>query len=103
MPWDFPLVAVALNLATLDVARFNMRHRAIGSSVRRSLQSGHRGGEQRHYYETLMDYSHLNPVRAGVIRPAAGQSLLDFAWSRVAGAPGAIAQPCKDMRMATAG
>ena len=42
-------------------------------------------GAQRHYYETLMDYIHLNPLRAGLIRPAAGKSLLDFAWSSVTG------------------
>jgi hypothetical protein len=42
-------------------------------------------GEDRYHYQTLMDYIHLNPVRARMIRPKAGQSVLDYPWSSVAG------------------
>jgi hypothetical protein len=42
-------------------------------------------GEDRYHYQTLMDYIHLNPVRARMIRPKAGQSVMDYAWSSIAG------------------
>jgi putative transposase len=32
-----------------------------------------------------MDYIHLNPVRARLIQPKRGQSVLDYAWSSLAG------------------
>jgi putative transposase len=38
-----------------------------------------------YYYETLLDYVHLNPVRAGLADRRNGQSVLDYAWSRVSG------------------
>jgi hypothetical protein len=34
-----------------------------------------------YYYQTLMDYIHLNPARARLINPLAGQGLLDYPWS----------------------
>ena len=42
------------------------------------------GGDGR-YYQTLMDYIHLNPVRAKLIKAGKGESVLDFPWSSVAG------------------
>ena len=36
------------------------------------------------YLRTLIDYIHLNPVRAGMIAPERNQSLLDYPWSSVA-------------------
>jgi putative transposase len=41
------------------------------------------GGEP-FYYETLMDYIHLNPVRAGLVRLGKRKSLLDYRWSSLA-------------------
>jgi putative transposase len=41
-------------------------------------------GKQGAYYETLTDYIHLNPVRAGRIRPKEGASIRDYPWSSVA-------------------
>jgi hypothetical protein len=38
-----------------------------------------------YYYKTLLDYLHLNPVRAGLVARSQGQSVLDYAWSSVAG------------------
>jgi YD repeat-containing protein len=38
-----------------------------------------------YYYETLLDYLHLNPVRAGLVDLRRGQSVRDYAWSSVAG------------------
>lgn len=37
------------------------------------------------YYGTVVDYIHLNPARAGLVRGTDGDSLLDFPWSSVAG------------------
>lgn len=37
------------------------------------------------YLETLLDYIHLKPVRAGLVRPEEGESLLDYRWSSVPG------------------
>jgi len=42
-------------------------------------------GRNGYSYETLLDYIHLNPVRARLIRPREGQSVLDYPWSSVAG------------------
>jgi putative transposase len=41
-------------------------------------------GATAYYYETLLDYIHLNPVRAKLVRPRRGRSVLDYKWSSVA-------------------
>jgi hypothetical protein len=41
-------------------------------------------GGERFYYETLMDYIHLNPVRAGLVRLGKGKGLLGYRWSSLA-------------------
>ncbi len=38
-----------------------------------------------YYYESLLDYVHLNPMRAGIIKPGKEQSVMDYPWSSVAG------------------
>jgi len=38
-----------------------------------------------YYYETLMDYIHLNPARARLANPESAQSVLDYAWSSLSG------------------
>ena len=64
--------------------RFNLRHglwgRLFGDRYKSVAVEG--GG---YYYETLLDYVHLNPVRAGLVRPAEGSGVLDYPWSSVAG------------------
>ncbi len=64
--------------------RFNLRHRLwgrlFGDRYKAVLVEG--GG---YYYETLLDYVHLNPVRAGLINAGRGQGVLDYPWSSVAG------------------
>jgi REP element-mobilizing transposase RayT len=65
--------------------RFNTRHRLWGrlfGDRYKSVLVETKGTD--YYYQTLMDYIHLNPVRAGLIRPADGQSVLDYPWSSVA-------------------
>jgi len=64
--------------------RFNRRHRLwgrlFGDRYKAVLVEGKRG----YYYETLLDYIHLNPVRAKLVRPRQRQSVLDYKWSSVA-------------------
>ncbi len=63
--------------------RFNTRHtdwgRLFGDRYKSVLVEG-----SGYYYETLMDYIHLNPARANWINPLAGQRLLDYPWSSMA-------------------
>jgi putative transposase len=65
--------------------RFNIRHRkwgrVFGDRYKAVLVEGRSGT----HFLTLMDYIHLNPVRARLIRPEKEQSVLDFPWSSVAG------------------
>lgn len=64
--------------------RFNVRHRqwgrVFGDRYKAVLVEGRAG----YYYASLLDYIHLNPVRASLVRPDRGESVLDFAWSSVA-------------------
>ena len=64
--------------------RFDLRHRLwgrlFGDRYKAMLVVG-----AGYYYETLLDYLHLNPVRAGLVDLRRGQSVLDYAWSSVAG------------------
>jgi REP element-mobilizing transposase RayT len=41
-------------------------------------------GGSGYYYCSLMDYMHLNPVRAGLVRAKRGESVRDYVWSSVA-------------------
>ncbi len=63
--------------------RFNVRHlqwgRLFGDRYKSVLVEG-----EGSYYETLLDYIHLNPARAKLINPLAGQGLLDYGWSSLA-------------------
>ena len=67
--------------------RFNTRHRLwgrlFGDRYKAVLVEG--GG---YYYETLLDYIHLNPVRAGQVRASEGRTVMDYPWSSVAGGYG---------------
>jgi hypothetical protein len=64
--------------------RFNVRHglwgRLFGDRYKSVLVEG-----EGFYYETLLDYIHLNPARARLVNPEKGGSVLDYAWSSVAG------------------
>lgn len=42
-------------------------------------------GADPYHYRTLVDYLHLNPVRARLVQPGKGQSVLDYRWSSLAG------------------
>jgi putative transposase len=64
--------------------RFNVRHqlwgRLFGDRYKSVLVEG-----EGYYYETLVNYIHLNPARARLIRPEKGEGILDYPWSSVAG------------------
>ena len=66
--------------------RYNVRHRKWGRLFGDRYKAVVVEGEDPYHYQTLMDYIHLNPVRARIIRPNKGQSVLDYAWSSVASA-----------------
>ncbi len=64
--------------------RFNVRHRAWGRVFGDRYKAVLVEGGQRFYYETLMDYIHLNPLRARLVRVTKGKGLLDYRWSSLA-------------------
>lgn len=78
------LVAGMQWLQNTYTRRFNTRHgqwgRLFGDRYKAVVVEG-----AGYYYETLLDYIHLNPVRAGLVKLEAGQSVMDFPWSSVAG------------------
>jgi hypothetical protein len=86
------LVAGMQWLQNTYTRRFNTRHRLwgrlFGDRYKAVLVEGGRG----YYYETLLDYIHLNPVRAKLVHPRRGQSLLDYKWSSVAGGYALVAR-----------
>ena len=65
--------------------RFNVRYRQWGRLFGDRYKAVLVEGGSGYHHQTLLDYIHLNPVRAGLIRPGEGQSVLDYAWSSVAG------------------
>jgi putative transposase len=65
--------------------RFNVRHREWGRLFGDRYKAVVVEGESRNYYETLWDYIHLNPCRAGLVDVTKGQSVLDYRWSSLAG------------------
>jgi REP element-mobilizing transposase RayT len=79
------LVAGMSWLQNTITRRFNVRHRAWGRLFGDRYKAVLVEGGTRFYYRTLMDYIHLNAVRAGLIKPSAGESVLDFPWSSVTG------------------
>jgi REP element-mobilizing transposase RayT len=78
------LVAGMKWLQNTYTRRFNIRHRLWGRLFGDRYKAVPVEGEG-FYYETLLDYIHLNPVRAGLVKPRSGGSLLDYPWSSVAG------------------
>ncbi len=65
--------------------RFNVRHRQWGRVFGDRYKAVLVDAGSGWHVETVLDYIHLNPVRARLIRPDRGQSVLDFPWSSVAG------------------
>lgn len=70
---------------TTFTARTNARHRRSGHLFGGRYKAVLVDPEDPRYLATLLDYLHLNPVRAGLIRLRAGQRLLDYRWSSLRG------------------
>ena len=87
------LVAGMQWLQNTYTRRFNLRHRLwgrlFGDRYKAVLVEG-----ADYYYETLLDYVHLNPVLAGLIVAGRGQGVLDYPWSSV---PGGRQRFCPDV------
>jgi len=64
--------------------RFNSRHRLWGRLFGDRYKAILSDGSSDYYYGSLMDYIHLNPVRAGLVRIGRGQSVRDYPWSSLA-------------------
>src|SRR5215213_201384 len=70
---------------TTYTARYNARHRTIGHLFGGRYKAVLVDGEDPRYIATLLDYVHLNPVRAGIVRLRKGGRLLDYPWSSLPG------------------
>lgn len=79
------LVAGMKWLQNAYTRRFNTRHRTWGRLFGDRYKSVVVEGRDPWYYTTLLDYIHLNPIRAGIVKVAQGQSILDYPWCSVAG------------------
>ena len=79
------LVAGMSWLQNTVTRRYNVRHRAWGRLFGDRYKAIIVDGADTYHYRTLADYIHLNPVRARLVLPKKGQSVLDYPWSSVAG------------------
>ena len=70
--------------------RFNHRHREFGHVFSGRYKALLVEGSGNGYLKAVCDYVHLNPVRAGLLRPE--QPLQDYAWSSY---PLYLAQPAQ--------
>ena len=64
--------------------RHNCRHRLWGRLFGDRYKAILSESGSGYYYCSLMDYIHLNPVRAGLVRVKRGESVRDYVWSSVA-------------------
>ena len=67
--------------------RYNARHRVWGhlfGGRYKAIPVQPQAGGSGDYLKTLMDYIHLNPVRAKMVEARGGLGLLDYRWSSLA-------------------
>jgi REP element-mobilizing transposase RayT len=64
--------------------RFNVKHGGWGRVFGDRYKAVIVEGRSAFYYESLWDYIHLNPVRAGIIKVRHRQSVLNYRWSSLA-------------------
>ena len=64
--------------------RYKVRHMAWGRLFGDRYNAVLVEGADSYHYRTLADYIHLNPVRARLLVPKKGQSVLDYPWSSAA-------------------
>jgi hypothetical protein len=79
-------------LQTAYTVWFNRRHNLSGHLFGGRykavlIDDGEPSGRMLYgYLGTVLDYLHLNPVRAGIVGGRSGKSLLDYRWSSLTGA-----------------
>jgi putative transposase len=85
---ETPTANLVVGMAWLQntyTRRFNVRHkqwgRLFGDRYKSILIEDDRSGGASSYLATLLDYVHLNPARARLVRPQKGGSLLAYPWS----------------------
>jgi putative transposase len=83
--------------------RFNARHRLWGRLFGDRYKAVLSEGKAGYYYCTLMDYIHLNPVRAGLVRINRKQSVRDYRWSSIAQGYALVARQRPDWLAASQG
>ena len=71
-------------LQTTYTTRYNARHRTSGHLFGGRYKAILVDPEEPRYFAALLDYLHLNPVRAGLVR-VEGPQLLDYRWSSLRG------------------
>lgn len=64
--------------------RFNTRHRLWGRLFGDRYKAVPVEEGSDFYYGSLVDYIHLNPVRAGLAEPGRGKGILGYRWSSLA-------------------
>jgi len=74
------LVAGMSWLQNTVTRRYNVRHQAWGRLFGDRYKAVLVEGADTYHYRTLADYIHLNPVRARLVVPKKGQSVLDYSW-----------------------
>ncbi len=81
------LVAGMSWLQNTYTRRFNVRHkqwgRLFGDRYKSVLVEEKNRVGSSSYLTTLLDYVHLNPIRAGLVNRAKGESVMDYPWSSV--------------------
>jgi len=73
------------NHQTTFTTRFNARHRLRGHLFGGRYKAVLVDRGESRYFSTLLDYIHLNPVRAGIIKVRKGEDLRDYRWSSWSG------------------
>ena len=63
--------------------RFNVRHRRWGRVFGDRYKAVLVEAQEDDYYQSVLDYIHLNPVRARLVRVEAKESVGDYPWSSV--------------------
>ncbi len=80
-------------LQTTYTARYNARHRCTGHLFAGRYKAILVDPEDGRYLSVLLDYLHLNPVRAGLISARRGEAVVDYPWSSLPGYASVRHQP----------
>ena len=66
---------------TTYTVRYNARHRKRGHLFGGRYKAVIVDTDGSEYFRTLMDYIHLNPVRAGLVKVSKEEKVVDYRWS----------------------